>query len=658
MMSQEDENNEALTQVLEEDETTALVPIIEERISPNRTAEENVSCKRSHSKTAHKRRSSRKKRKTADGRYSDFITELHPVVSDSETNLYGSIYDVDGDVKEAGESVLIDVAPVMLMEPVIKDVCETKTISAPPSDIIKEAESEAGNNGAITHHSRFREVKEIHTSDSSNDVFASISDYSLNTSSNYICADYNKVNVINELNALMEQLSLLSECNHTHPKEVELTMQSYSEEVLVNISDCSERENILSDLKVNEELRTLNNHILKQEEIIIQIKEDHKVCQDELRKLWGELEEEKMKLSEKNTQLVTLQHDNEYLRTENVRLKNANKVELSGLDNIVGSHENNEYKNENNEYKNDVCTQEEKEEGNVGRCEGWELKDDAGEKEPDEECCCCSTFVRGMSKINQQLKGMAEQLQPVSEPFPTNADISSSTNITETSTKRYKWEDHSAGKERIIINKMGFKGKGLGKDENGIEEALTVNDLSVLSMDNNLKTTIFSSSITRGIRPNGFNKSYKKGVASFERFPGRTAEDIRLYIPAHLQKEHPKRVVIVASGNGVPTGKYSNISAAEIAEGIIEAGRVCARDCSMNGVYITSILPRQSFYFQLRRKEINDILKEECRINGFIFIDNKDIILSEHVAYDGVHLNFSGSALLCKNLLYHLNKEA
>ena len=194
-------------------------------------------------------------------------------------------------------------------------------------------------------------------------MFASISD--LNTSPNQdISMDYNKVNVINELNALMEQLSLFGEYNRTLPKEVELTMQSYSEEVLVSISDCSEKENI-SDWKVNEEnigmekaIRMLNDHILKQDQIIIQVKEDQIACQDELRKLWGELEEEKIKLSEKNAQLLTLQNDNEYLRTENVRLKNDNKVKINGLDNIVGSH---------------ACPQEEKADGNAGRCEGCEL---------------------------------------------------------------------------------------------------------------------------------------------------------------------------------------------------------------------------------------------------------------------------------------------
>ena len=191
-------------------------------------------------------------------------------------------------------------------------------------------------------------------------MFASISD--LNTSPNQdISMDYNKVNVINELNALMEQLSLFGEYNRTLPKEVELTMQSYSEEVLVSISDCSEKENI-SDWKVNEEnigmekaIRMLNDHILKQDQIIIQVKEDQIACQDELRKLWGELEEEKIKLSEKNAQLLTLQNDNEYLRTENVRLKNDNKVKINGLDNIVGSH---------------ACPQEEKADGNAGRCDG------------------------------------------------------------------------------------------------------------------------------------------------------------------------------------------------------------------------------------------------------------------------------------------------
>ena len=44
-----------------------------------------------------------------------------------------------------------------------------------------------------------------------------------------------------------------------------------------------------------------------------------------------------------------------------------------------------------------------------------------------------------------------------------------------------------------------------------------------------------------------------------------------------------------------------------------------------------------------------------CEKNGFMFIENEDIILRPHIHHDGVHLNEDGSSLLYKNLLFALN---
>ena len=70
----------------------------------------------------------------------------------------------------------------------------------------------------------------------------------------------------------------------------------------------------------------------------------------------------------------------------------------------------------------------------------------------------------------------------------------------------------------------------------------------------------------------------------------------------------------------------------------------------MTNICISSILPREDFFLQLRRKELNDILRSLCDIYDFIFIDNDrgvdKIILSEHIDRDGVHLNTLGSEVL------------
>ncbi len=44
-----------------------------------------------------------------------------------------------------------------------------------------------------------------------------------------------------------------------------------------------------------------------------------------------------------------------------------------------------------------------------------------------------------------------------------------------------------------------------------------------------------------------------------------------------------------------------------------------------------------------------------CKLLNFIFIENGNIVLKEHILRDGVHLNDSGSDLLANNFLDNLN---
>ena len=214
-------------------------------------------------------------------------------------------------------------------------------------------------------------------------------------------------------------------------------------------------------------------------------------------------------------------------------------------------------------------------------------------------------------------------------------------------SKLYCWEHSSSGSARNAMLKWGYKGGGLGKNENGREEAIAISEIDSLTQ----RTVIFSSSITRGINPNGFNKAYKKGTAKFERFHGRTAHDIKTYIPTHLKRDLYDSAVIVAGGNDL---SRDSVSIDTVAEDIIAAGLVC-REFHVKKIYICSVLPRRYTRYQVRRSTLNDILRELCKIFGFIFIENENISLQEHIHSDDVHLTKRGSSILCENIVQQLN---
>ena len=168
------------------------------------------------------------------------------------------------------------------------------------------------------------------------------------------------------------------------------------------------------------------------------------------------------------------------------------------------------------------------------------------------------------------------------------------------------------------------------------------------------KTVIFGTSMTKNIDYNDFNENYNKGTARFQRWPGGKARHFKYYVAPHLAEERPDTVIIQAGGNDLPTKKSSPTPVLDIANHIIDAAVVC-RKYDVRNIFISSVMPRNLPYMQHRRRDLNMLLKNLCTINNFIFIDNSNILLKEHISNDGVHLNHSGTVILANNLLQYLN---
>ena len=230
------------------------------------------------------------------------------------------------------------------------------------------------------------------------------------------------------------------------------------------------------------------------------------------------------------------------------------------------------------------------------------------------------------------------------------ANVFNKTEAWKENQNHYVWEQYSSGKARENMEKMGYRGGGLGKFGNGREEAVALEP--VMQPPSLHKTVVFSSSITRGINPNGFNKVYT-GKAKFERFNGRTAHDIKMYIPQHLRRDKYESAVIAAGGNDL---SKDSTSIDQIASDIIEAGISC-KEHGVKKVYICSILPRKPATYQSRRSTLNDILKILCAMFDFTYIENENITLEGHIDRDGVHLTKRGSSVLCRNIVKCLNDD-
>ena len=171
---------------------------------------------------------------------------------------------------------------------------------------------------------------------------------------------------------------------------------------------------------------------------------------------------------------------------------------------------------------------------------------------------------------------------------------------------------------------------------------------------NGPETLIFSTSITKGIRVNEFNDYFEStGTASFRRFHGGKARHIKNYLNVHLSEIQPENVIIQTGGNDLPTPRSNPVVVGDIVKEIIQSGLIC-RDYGVKNILISSVLPRRAQYMQIRCRELNEILMEECKLHGFIYIDNSNID-TKHLHHDGVHLSNEGSDLLANNYLFYLN---
>ena len=195
-------------------------------------------------------------------------------------------------------------------------------------------------------------------------------------------------------------------------------------------------------------------------------------------------------------------------------------------------------------------------------------------------------------------------------------------------------------------------------DEGNVEEDIQkrrVERVRKRRNERNQKTLVIGSSHARSIDRKSVNDLLQHGTVDIHSFSGKTARYITKYMRPHLEEECPHTVVLIAGGNDIPWEPASSQKLHEIASCLIEGGLDCRNNYGVTKVCISSILPQVFSIFQRNRRILNDILRDLCMKHGFIFIENDNIILGEHIDRKGVHLNGAGSEIFIKNLVDVLN---
>ena len=143
--------------------------------------------------------------------------------------------------------------------------------------------------------------------------------------------------------------------------------------------------------------------------------------------------------------------------------------------------------------------------------------------------------------------------------------------------------------------------------------------------------------------------------------PGEKALVMHAFFRAKLSEKQRSCVVVHGGTNSILMfdGTVTDQSAEDIANELLDMGGTC-REFSVGKIIFSGITRRRSGWEgEIKRREINSLLRSGCLERGYVFIDNDNISLNdiENKPRDKVHLLESGSVKLANNILRVLNAK-
>ena len=166
------------------------------------------------------------------------------------------------------------------------------------------------------------------------------------------------------------------------------------------------------------------------------------------------------------------------------------------------------------------------------------------------------------------------------------------------------------------------------------------------------KVMLVSDSMSGGIKRTALiDELHRSNIdvdIAIHRHAGAQTHELNHYTKLHVADENPHGAIIIGGTNDLPKrAGRRQLTDEEIANNLISTGEYAASQ-GVTKVFISGIIFRRGAYYNNRRRNINNILRDNCLEHGFIYIDN-DNILESHT--DGLHLLDEGTNILINNII-------
>ena len=167
------------------------------------------------------------------------------------------------------------------------------------------------------------------------------------------------------------------------------------------------------------------------------------------------------------------------------------------------------------------------------------------------------------------------------------------------------------------------------------------------------KICVVGDSHIRRIKRNLFNNSLYEGKARLNGFNGANIKRLDHFITPTLVEDRPDIVIIHIESSDITHNTVDQIDMKDIENRIINTGKKCLSYGIKEGI-IWSIFIKKQCKLTRTIRQVNDLLRDECKRNYYQFIIS-DSITREVLWRDDLHLNNDGTYIFVSNLVDFLN---